>query len=489
MKVKIAILFTIILVCYIVRRTPSGNGAKSQIDISCSECAGMEVSLSRLDILHTGLKDTYRSIFDSSGRAKFEFIRNDTVSLLLEVKDEDKSEYHTVLYFEPGADMHITLEHGFPKFEGVLKVINSYYTKISLMERKGMEYVNSNLRRSVSGTSSEKQTYLDSLRYFGTEIISQVNTDHSISDYHRQMLISYHALFEITQRMWFDTQAARIDANNNGFSVLLDSTLSGAFKNLSLDRNYIDHPHYTWYLRNRLLIIFDDIVNYRYEHGIKTGEYEFMKMAIQNDARINDYQELFMALFVADMCSATLMDYELGSKLIDTFQKDYAHSKYLNGLRYILTDYAGLRNGMPVKDLEMKNINGKIFKLSDLKGSLVYIDVWATWCGPCVDELKYSVKLSKKYSGYPDLKFLYVSIDEDTVAWKKFLNKNSNIKGLHGIQHSAFLADSNMVTRLYKFSGIPRYILIDKLGKIVTPNARFPSQLLTDNYLDSLLRI
>lgn len=181
--------------------------------------------------------------------------------------------------------------------------------------------------------------------------------------------------------------------------------------------------------------------------------------------------------------------YDSQVKMIDLFRRDYQHSQYLEGLTYILTDYEEFREGKPMKDLEMEDINGKTFKLSDLSGNLIYLDIWATWCGPCIDELEHSVKLSEKYSNYPDLKFLYLSIDQDTQLWKKFLQKNSKIKGLHGIQNAEFVADSNMVTTLYKFHAIPRYIVIDKNGNIVTTNAKFPSQLLSVNYLDSLLSI
>jgi hypothetical protein len=69
------------------------------------------------------------------------------------------------------------------------------------------------------------------------------------------------------------------------------------------------------------------------------------------------------------------------------------------------------------------------------------------------------------------------------------LKRNSQIKGLHGIQNRDFVADSNMVTSLYKINGIPRYILINKDGNIITANAKRPSELLYDNYLDSLLSL
>ncbi len=491
MKAVIYTMLTIISIVFVISCVSALKDDKSQINLTCRECAGMEVSLTRSNILPTGPKEIYQSRFDSTGRAKIEFSQNDTLNLHLAIGNKDQSEkkFFMTLYFEPGANISLTIENGSPKFEGDLKLINSYYTKIDLVERERVKHSNANLIKSISASSLQKQVYLDSLMKFGAVLKDQIKKDKTISEYYRQLLINRNSLFEITQHMYFDTQVAMNESSNNDRSVVLDSTLSNAFKDLSLHHSYINDPGYVWYLPGRLAPIFDDILNYRYDNEVKTGAYEYVKGAILRDEKLNDYRELLMALFVAHMSYGIRMDYNMEVKLIDFFQKDYPQSKYLVGLNYILTDYHELKSGMPMKDLEMRDVNGKVFKLSDLKKDLVYIDVWATWCGPCVDELKYAAKLSKKYSAYPDLKFLYVSIDSDTASWKKFLRKNSQIKGLHGIQNAGVLADSSMVTELYKINGIPRYILIDKNGNIVTANAKRPSQLLSDNYLDSLLSL
>lgn len=487
MKKIFSILITAVAILFMISCAPSSKDDQTRVNISCHECAGMEVSLTRSGILHTGQEEVYQSKFDSLGRAKIEFALNDTISLLLVVGNKDQFEwkFSTTLYFEPGADIDLAIENGAPMFEGDLKIINSYYNKIGLIERERAKYANGNFKKNASPL--EKQTFLDSLTRFGKELKNQIRGDNSISEYYRQTLLDYNSLFETTQRMHFDTRVAINESNNHGASVVLDSTLSNAFKDLRLHRNYINHPYYTWYLSNRLRPIFDDILNYHDEHGIKTGLYGYIKGAIVKDQELKDYRELLMAFFIVHMSFDTLMDYDVELKLVDLFQKDYPQSKYQKGLDYILKDYSALRSGMPMTDLEMRDVNGKAFKLSDLKGNLIYVDVWATWCGPCVEELEYSAKLSKRYSNSPDLKLVYVSVDDDTKAWKKFLSKNLQIKGLHGIQNSEFLADSNMVTRLYKISGIPRYILIGKDGNIVTANAKRPSQLVSGNYLDSLL--
>ncbi len=488
MKAIICILFTTLSSLLIVGCFSSSKDDKTKINIPCHDCAGMEVSLSENNILPGGPEKVYQSRFDSSGRAEFEFTRNDSLNLFLVVGNRDHLEwkFFTTLYVEPAAAINLTIKEGRPAFEGDLKTINSYYTDINLIERERVKYANMNFKESA--THLEKQVFLDSLMQFGAEIKNRIKGDKSISDYYRQMLIDYNALFEATQRMHFDTRFA-YNAINNDISFVMDSTLSGAFKGLHLQPEFINNPTYVWNFANRLGPIFLDILNYRLDHGVKTGEYEHLKGAVEKDSQLDSYRELIMALFVGYMALDNKIDYDSQSEMTDFFRHDYPYSKYLEGLNHILKVYSEFRNGMPMKDLEMQDTNGNMFRLSDLNGNLVYIDIWATWCGSCVDELKYAAKLSKKYANRPDLKFLYLSIDDDADAWKRFLKKNSHIKGIHGLQNYGFLTLSNHVSPLYKITGIPRYMLIDKKGKIVTTKAKRPSELFSQNYLDSLLTL
>jgi thiol-disulfide isomerase/thioredoxin len=484
MKAHISTLCLILSILFVSGCVSSSKEGKTEINVSSREYSGMEVSLSITRGLPSGLKEIHKSQFDSLGRASIKFIHKDTLQAFLKVGE---SEFFTTLYLEPGSTIELTIENGLPTFEGDLKDINAYYNKIDLVERKRQEYVNENLAKYLSVSSLKQKLYIESLITFGNELKKQIEKDKSISDYYRQILIEYFSHFEVTQLMDFDRRIDISNIINKGRGVVLDSTLSNAFENFSFQPKYMKYPNYMWYVNMRLQPIFNNILNYRYENGIEIGEYECIKVAVDKNLKLRAYGDLLMAMLISKMLLSEDIDYELGSKLINSFMKDYPRSKYLKELNFFLADLYQLKSGMPMKDIKMHDINGKAFRASSLKGNLIYIDVWATWCGPCVEELEYAKKLSKKYSNHPDLKFLYISIDEDTEKWKKFLRKNSQFKGLQGIQNAEFVADSNMITSLYKIYGIPRYILIDKNGNIITTNAKRPSELLSDNYLDSLL--
>ena len=135
--------------------------------------------------------------------------------------------------------------------------------------------------------------------------------------------------------------------------------------------------------------------------------------------------------------------------------------------------------GAPAPDFKYRDIKGKAVTLKDLRGKYVYIDVWATWCGPCKEEIPYLQRLEEKMHGRK-IVFVSISCDANRLAWERVVNQ----KKLGGIQlqtdgDNAFLSE-------FGVDGIPRFILLDKKGRVVNAWMSRPSDPETEKVLMGL---
>jgi len=168
-----------------------------------------------------------------------------------------------------------------------------------------------------------------------------------------------------------------------------------------------------------------------------------------------------------------------------------AHKKSIEGSLAELQSY--YNENLSIKKLnntvsptfDYENFKGGKTKLEDLRGKYVYVDVWATWCGPCRAEIPHLKEVEKKYHD-KKIEFVSISIDtkKDYDKWKKFVAE----KELGGIQLYADNDWNSQFVKEYGISGIPRFILIDPQGKIVNANADRPSSPNLVQVLDELLK-
>jgi len=154
------------------------------------------------------------------------------------------------------------------------------------------------------------------------------------------------------------------------------------------------------------------------------------------------------------------------------FGENVLNEGYVAKVEGMYNRWQQLAPGKPAPEIKLPNQAGEMVALSDFKGKVVYIDVWATWCGPCRGEIPHSKTLKKHYEGQEDVVFLYVSIDEDKKAWEDMLANDPEFKGVHIIDTKGWAAD---ISKKYMIRGIPRYMLIDKNGNIADVDAPRPS--------------
>ncbi|MDN3644141.1 TlpA disulfide reductase family protein [Lutimonas halocynthiae] len=218
--------------------------------------------------------------------------------------------------------------------------------------------------------------------------------------------------------------------------------------------------------------------------GSITNNYLVKKIQFIKDEKLTDYAAFFslekdefdskliaLRTRLDDMLNSTegldeeviKIEKESTDKLINFFESNYENEH---------ANYVGLNVGDPSPKFNYPDQNGNNVSLDDLKGKYVYVDVWATWCGPCKKEIPFLKEMDEAYKG-KNIAFVSLSIDkmEHKDKWLKMIKDED----LGGIQ---ILADqdwnSEFVTA-YNIKGIPRFILIDKEGNIVNSNAPRPS--------------
>jgi len=166
-------------------------------------------------------------------------------------------------------------------------------------------------------------------------------------------------------------------------------------------------------------------------------------------------------------CKNNINNPELFTEGAAKLNQMYPEGIYSEQLKKMSLSAKGLRSGQPAPQFTLKDIDGNMVSLESLKGKVLYIDFWATWCIPCVAENQAAKKI-KPYYQDKDVMFIYITRDNNEAAWKKDVTEQQ-IEGLH------LFGGGTAVFDQYQADGIPKYVLIDKEGKIVTADAPRPS--------------
>lgn len=189
--------------------------------------------------------------------------------------------------------------------------------------------------------------------------------------------------------------------------------------------------------------------------------------------------------YTANTIFKTALQRKFQEELIDNFnkfQKDFPSSKYAKYISPLIDDVKAYHK----KQEEYMSENVKFIEdfdeiddfdelLSRFKGKRLYIDIWATWCGPCKDQFKYGKELKKMLSE-KNVEILYISIDRDEYAqrWVEMIK-------YYGLDGSHIRVNESLRGRIYDMYGggisIPQYLIVDETGKIVNLNAPSPSKI------------
>lgn len=200
----------------------------------------------------------------------------------------------------------------------------------------------------------------------------------------------------------------------------------------------------------------------------------FIEQNLKNPAIVSHLVSNIISFYVK---SNGMEDQAYFAPIYNAKVKDEKAKKEFNAL---CAKWAVIAPGQPSPAFSYPDINGKEVSLKDLAGKYVYIDVWATWCEPCRAQIPALKELEERYKD-KDIHFVSLSSDGKKDTWEKMVKDEQ----LGGIQ--LFMNGDQAFSNAYMIEGIPRFILLDKEGKIMKSDMSRPSHQATSEVLDKLL--
>jgi len=203
------------------------------------------------------------------------------------------------------------------------------------------------------------------------------------------------------------------------------------------------------------------------------GSYVRYQLKVEDDKELMGYfgTDAQRAVYVMDQELRSIRSHDQYTAFVTRYGQYITAPQHRTQIDDIGAKLYESRVGAAASDFTYPDQDGKLVSLSGQKGKVVLIDVWATWCGPCKVEIPHLKKLEAEMEG-KDVVIISVSIDEekDKEKWKKMIKD----EGLGGLQLFAGGWNSK-ITKDYKITGIPRFMVFDKQGNIVTIDAPRPS--------------
>ena len=242
--------------------------------------------------------------------------------------------------------------------------------------------------------------------------------------------------------------------------------LPGDNVNIKYDLNDKNKPMITGSQNTQLYYnSYTDLNNYdkqneEFSAKIAKDKKDYIRKMINNNS--NSFSCLFF-IYQLDIKE----DLEYYKKLVDGLQQ-YKGNNLLDELERKVKSESAINIGSEAPEIDMPSINGKNIKLSSLRGNIVLIDFWASWCKPCRMENPELIKLYKEFHK-KGFEIYSVSLDQDKSSWENAIKKDSTGAWVHVSDLKYW---NSAAAALYGVQAIPFTVLIDKKGKIIAKGLR-----------------
>ncbi|WMI64132.1 TlpA disulfide reductase family protein [Aestuariibaculum sp. YM273] len=367
------------------------------------------------------------------------------------------------LYIQPGLEIKMDINEGDYILKGKKNGYNDLVQKANSINNTFREY------NRIGGLITYKD-FFPFLEDEGTKMVEafkqSINTKDK--DFNELLKLAVQADYETELYMFFQLPRVAHPEKDNRPQQYRDLFSDGIkFSNpdvLKLDNGVMWMYRYFYYYRYhldapvpKLEIIENDI---KHISDVKIKEIYILAMLKRIKFKPEEYEKIIPPLYKY-LTSEKSKNYTL------EYEKQLHKDKGQAGFEFTYED-----------------VDGNPVSFADFRGKFVYIDVWATWCGPCKKQIPYLKELEHDYKG-KDIVFVSISVDKikDKQKWIDFVRSED----LGGVQLMVDNDFSSGIAKNYEINAIPRFLLFDKEGKIISTDAMRPSDPLLKEQFDELL--
>ena len=237
-----------------------------------------------------------------------------------------------------------------------------------------------------------------------------------------------------------------------------------------------------------------DIIIYKYEvdfvrENDSINDIVSFTKYMKSKCKDNDQSDFLIARYLEGLISHpsywTQHEKYLSTEVLKTIVESEKDNKYFSIIKKTSDSYFKSQKGEIAYNFTAIDKAGNEVQLKDFAGKIVFIDAWATWCGPCLKHRPAIKDFAKKYQDNSDVAILMVSVDEKIDRWLDFIGKDN--PNSHGLDLYIENGQETKFGNSYNVKAIPKYILIDKKGIIYNADISEPSMILEET-IEKLLK-
>jgi thiol-disulfide isomerase/thioredoxin len=313
-----------------------------------------------------------------------------------------------------------------------------YQTHADMLRKKQLKYLKS-YQKEISFSASFKNYALSEIQYNWAASLLNYPAYHQFFNNEEYPIILDENYFRFLKKVNYE---ALSDLNSLAFRSFLNAYINYELEHIANPTNIL----HRYFYKNRI---------------------EIIKKNLSDDALSYMLAQTFISAYQRGQL------YDL-ARDVESFLVSEALESYKDVIDKLYKLASTLRPGRLAPNFQLETLDGDTMSLESLRGKVIYIDFWATWCGPCKTEIDYAKKLKEKFPE-DEVMFVYISLDDevDKDIWRWYIQQN-NIEGLHLIAKGGF---ESQVAQDYNVTGVPTFYLINRAGRIASNTPKRPSQL------------